>query len=47
MAVDDIYTKSLLHFDGNITDESGKTWTAYGGAATSGTQKKFGSGALS
>ena len=46
MAVDDQYTKSLLHFDGGITDESGKTWTAYGGAATSTTQSKFGSGAL-
>lgn len=46
MAVDDIYTKSLLHFDGNITDESGKTWTAYGGAATSTAQKKFGSASL-
>ena len=44
--IDDQYTKSLLHFDGNLTDESGKTWTAYGGAATSAAQKKFGSGAL-
>ena len=46
MAVDDQYTKSLLHFDGNLTDESGKTWTAYGGAATSTAQKKFGTHAL-
>lgn len=34
MAVDDSYTKSLLHFDGfnntpNFTDESGKAWTSY------------------
>ena len=46
MAVDDQYTKSLLHFDGNLNDESGKTWTAYGGAATSTTQKKFGGSSL-
>lgn len=35
MAVDDSYTKSLLHFDGadastTFTDGSGKTWTTYG-----------------
>lgn len=46
MAANDQYTKSLLHFDGNLTDESGKTWTAYGGAATSTAQKKFGTHAL-
>lgn len=46
MAVGDQYTKSLLHFDGGITDESGKTWTANGGATTNTAQKKFGSGAL-
>lgn len=39
-------TVSLLHFDGDITDGSGRVWTAYGGATTSTTQKKFGSGAL-
>jgi hypothetical protein len=44
MAVDDIYTKSLLHFNGGWTDESGKTWTAAGTAAIDYTNKKFGSG---
>jgi len=38
MAVDDSYTKVLLHFDGDdasttFTDESGKTWTATGAGA--------------
>lgn len=42
MAVGDSYTVSLLHFDNNLTDESGKTWTAYGGATTSDSQSKFG-----
>ena len=47
MAVDDSYTKSLLHFDGDdasttFTDESGKTWTAYGDAQLDTTQKKLG-----
>ncbi|MEA4835380.1 MAG: LamG-like jellyroll fold domain-containing protein [Anaeromusa sp.] len=46
MAVDDAYTVSLLHFDGNLTDESGKVWTAHGGAATSTAQSKFGIGSL-
>lgn len=46
MAVDDSYTVSLLHFDGNLNDESGKTWTAYGGAEASSTQSKFGGNAL-
>lgn len=45
-AVDDTYTKSLLHFDGGITDESGKTWTAADGAGASSAQKKFGTGSL-
>lgn len=48
MAVDDSYTKSLLHFDGSdasttFTDESGKTWTAAGNAQIDTAQKKFGS----
>ena len=48
MAVDDIYTKSLLHFDGangstTFTDESGKTWTRTGSPTISTVQKKFGS----
>ncbi len=37
---------SLLHFDGNITDQKGKTWTAQGGAAPSAVQAKWGSGSL-
>ncbi len=43
---DDSYTKVLLHFDGNLTDESGKTWTGFGNASSSGAQYKFGTGAL-
>jgi hypothetical protein len=27
---------SLLHFDGNLTDQKGKTWTAFGNAAATG-----------
>lgn len=46
MAVDDSYTKALLHFEGNIIDESGKSWTASGGAATSIVQKKFGNASI-
>lgn len=47
MPVDDIYTKSLLHFDGSdtsttFTDESGKIWTAYGDAQLDTAQLKFG-----
>lgn len=47
MAVDDSYTKSLLHFDGSdlsttFTDESGKTWTPYDNARLSTTSPKFG-----
>ena len=47
MAVDDSYTKVLLHMDGvdastTFTDESGKTWTAYGGAQIDTAQSKFG-----
>ena len=50
MAVDDSYTKALLHFNGSddgttFTDESGKTWTAEGGAVTDTDRKKFGSAA--
>ncbi len=45
--VDDTYTKNLLHFDGTdasttFTDESGKTWTAYGDAQIDTAQSKFG-----
>jgi hypothetical protein len=47
MAVDDSYTKSLLHFDGSdgsttFTDESGKSWTRYGNAELDTASKKFG-----
>jgi len=47
MAVDDSYTKSLLHFDGadaatTFTDESGKTWTARGNAQIDTAQFVFG-----
>lgn len=46
MAVDNSYTKSLLHFNSELTDESGKTWTAAGHAAVSTAQQKFGAGSL-
>lgn len=47
MAVDDAYTKSLLHFNGTdtsttFTDESGKTWTPHGDAQLDTAAKKFG-----
>jgi len=47
MAVDDSYTKVLLHANGSdasttFTDESGKTWTANGNAQLDTAQKKFG-----
>jgi hypothetical protein len=37
---------SLLHFDGNLTDVTGKIWTQSGGAVTSATQSKFGGSSL-
>jgi len=51
MAVDDAYTKSLLHLDGadestDIVDESGKEWTAANDAKLDTTQKKFGTASL-
>jgi Concanavalin A-like lectin/glucanases superfamily len=51
MAVDDSYSKSLLHFNGadastTFTDESGKSWTAIGDAKLSTTTPKFGSACL-
>jgi hypothetical protein len=51
MAVDDSYTKALLHMDGSdasttITDESGKTWTAAGNAQLDTAQKEFGTASL-
>ncbi len=36
---------SLMHFDGNLTDVTGKTWAAAGSAAATGTAK-FGTNAL-
>ena len=47
MAVDDSYTKALLHMDGSdgsttFTDESGTTWTANGNAQIDTAQSKFG-----
>lgn len=47
MAVDDAYTKSLLHFNGadgstTFTDESGKTWARGGDAQIDTAQYKFG-----
>ncbi|MBU2702258.1 hypothetical protein Ga0466249_003385 [Sporomusaceae bacterium BoRhaA] len=46
MAVDDKYTVSLLHFDGGITDESGKVWTANNGTAVSTAKSEFGESSL-
>ncbi|WP_371364507.1 hypothetical protein SRRS_51930 [Sporomusa rhizae] len=42
----DEHTVSLLHFDDGIKDETGKVWTANGGATTSASQNKFGAGSL-
>ena len=47
MAIDDSYTKSLLHFDGDdasstFTDESGKEWTRAGTAQIDTAQSVFG-----
>lgn len=42
----DYSSVALLNFDGDLTDECGNTWTPYGDAAVSTTQKKFGSHAL-
>lgn len=42
----DQYTVSLLHFEDGIKDESGKVWTANGGATTSTVQSKFGGKSL-
>jgi len=47
MALDDSYTKVLLHMDGSddgtaFTDESGKSWSRYSTPVTSVDQKKFG-----
>ena len=47
MAIDDVYSKILHHMDGldastTFTDESGKTWTAYGTAQIDDAAYKFG-----
>ncbi|NPV78265.1 MAG: LamG domain-containing protein [Anaerolineae bacterium] len=47
MAVDDSYTKVLMHFDGEngsttFIDESGISWTSVGGALNTTSQFKFG-----
>jgi len=47
MALDDSYTKCLLHLDGadastTITDENGKAWTAYGNTQIDTAQSVFG-----
>ncbi|MFA6270321.1 MAG: LamG domain-containing protein [Candidatus Paceibacterota bacterium] len=51
MAIDDSYSKILLHCDGDdasttITDEAGNTWTAEGGAQIDTAQSKFGGASL-
>jgi len=40
-------TSSLLHFDNNITDANGRTWTNNGAATFDATNKKFGTHAIS
>ena len=45
MGVDNSFTKSLLHFDNNITDESGKTWANAASTPFTATAK-FGSHAI-
>lgn len=46
MAVDDQYTVSLMHFNSDVTDESGKTWALGGGASISSDWSKFGGKSL-
>jgi hypothetical protein len=51
MAIDDTYTKALLHMDGadastTFTDESGKEWTPRGNAQIDTAQYKFGGASL-
>lgn len=45
-AVDDAYTVTLLHFDGSIGDESGRSWAAGGDAIATTSTSKFGAGCL-
>lgn len=42
----DSYVKALLHLNVDLTDLSGKSWTANGGAAVSATDPKFGAKCL-
>lgn len=46
MAVDDTYTKALLHFNNDYIDESGRIWTRTdeNGLIIDASQKKFGAG---
>jgi hypothetical protein len=44
--VDDGYTTSLLHFDGDFADEAGLTWTGFSGAVATSTDSKFGGSSL-
>jgi len=51
MAIDDSYTKALLHFDGadlstTITDESGKTWSRFNNAKLTTSYVVFGTAGL-
>lgn len=51
MALDDSYSKILLHLNGadestTITDESGKSWDVYGNAQIDTSQSKFGGASL-
>jgi len=46
MAGYDSYVKALLHLNVDLTDLSGKIWTANGGAAVSATDPKFGAKCL-
>lgn len=45
-AVDDAYTQSLLHFNGDMVDEAGGVWTSIGSPLASTAQSKFSSGSL-
>ncbi len=45
-AVDDSYTKSLLHLNTDFADEAGKAWTPVGSAIATTTDPKFGAGCL-
>ena len=42
----DANTISLMHFDGNLIDETGRIWTPNGGISTGTGQSKFGGSSL-